>query len=331
MKVKIKNRGKEAMAAFICATGSCLPAYRMDNEEWTQYVETSDAWIRERTGIESRHMAREESCVSMAVQAAKNALENADMDAKEIDLLLVSTISADYILPCAACEVQAQIGAENAVCFDLNAACSGFLMAYNTAVSGIEAGLYRTALIIGSECMSHLLNWKDRGTCILFGDGAGAVILKSSSRPLYLPCGHSDGSRKNALVLRSRHSGGPEDMTDPQYYLQMDGQAVFKFAVRRVPEVIRGVLEKNQMKQEDIRFFILHQANRRITEAVARHLKEPLDKFPMNVDHCGNTSSASIPILLDEMNKRGELHRGDKLELAGFGAGLTWSAAIVEW
>lgn len=319
------------MAAFICGTGSCLPAYRMANEEWTQYVETSDAWIRERTGIESRHIVREETCVSMAVQAAKNALWQADMDAAEIDLLVVSTISADNILPCAACEVQRQIGAVNAVCFDLNAACSGFLMAYHTALSGIASGMYSTALIIGSECMSHLMNWKDRGTCILFGDGAGATVLKNSSRPFYLPAGHSDGNKKDALFMRSRYSGETENLTDPQYYLQMDGQAVFKFAVRRVPEVIREVLEKNQMEQEDIRFFILHQANRRITEAVARHLKEPLDKFPMNVDHCGNTSSASIPILLDEMNRRGELHRGDKLVLTGFGAGLTWSAAIVEW
>ncbi len=319
------------MAAFICATGSCLPAYRMENEEWTQYVETSDIWIRERTGIESRRIVREETCVSMAVQAAKNALEQADMDADEIDLLVVSTISAENILPCAACEVQQQIDAVNAVCFDLNAACSGFLMAYHTALSGIETGMYRTALIIGSECMSHLMNWKDRGTCILFGDGAGAVILQNSSRPFYLPAGHSDGSKKDALFLRSRHSGETENLTDPQYYMQMDGQAVFKFAVRRVPEVIREVLEKNGLKQEDIRYFILHQANRRITEAVARHLKEPLDKFPMNVDHCGNTSSASIPILLDEMNRNGELHRGDKIVLAGFGAGLTWSAAVLEW
>ena len=319
------------MAAFICGTGSCLPAYRMTNEEWTQYVETSDAWIRERTGIESRHIVREETCVSMAVQAARSALEQADMEAGEIDLLVVSTISAEHILPCAACEVQQQIGAANAVCFDLNAACSGFLMAYHTALSGIETGMYKTALIIGSECMSHLMNWKDRGTCILFGDGAGAVILKNSSRPFYLPAGHSDGSKKDALLLRSRHSGEIDNFTDPQYYMQMDGQAVFKFAVRQVPEVIREVLKKNGLKQEDIRFFILHQANRRITEAVARHLKEPLDKFPMNVDHCGNTSSASIPILLDEMNRKGELHRGDKIVLAGFGAGLTWSAAVLEW
>ena len=234
------------MAAKICATGSCLPRYQMPNEEWTGYVETSDDWIRERTGIESRHIAKEESCVSLAAGAAKRALESANMTADAIDLLLVSTISSEYVMPCAACEVQAAIGADKAVCFDLNAACSGFILAYNTAVSGIEAGLYQTALVIGSECMSHLISWKDRSTCILFGDGAGAVLLKASDRRSYLPVAHSDGRQKAALTMRSRHDGG-RDFLAAEYDLQMDGQAVFKFAVRKVPEVILEVLEKNHL------------------------------------------------------------------------------------
>ena len=318
------------MAAKICATGSCLPRYQMPNEEWTGYVETSDSWIRERTGIESRHIAKEESCVSLAAGAAKRALERANVTADAIDLLLVSTISSEYVMPCAACEVQAAIGADKAVCFDLNAACSGFILAYNTAVSGIEAGLYQTALVIGSECMSHLISWKDRSTCILFGDGAGAVLLKASERQSYLPVAHSDGRQKAALTMRSRHDGG-RDFLAAEYDLQMDGQAVFKFAVRKVPEVIREVLEKNQLRMEDIRYFLLHQANRRIIEAVARHLGIAVEKFPMNVAHCGNTSSASIPILLDELNHEGKLQKGDRLVLAGFGAGLTWGATVVEW
>lgn len=318
------------MAAKICATGSCLPRYQMPNEEWTGYVETSDSWIRERTGIESRHIAKEESCVSLAAGAAKRALERANVTADAIDLLLVSTISSEYVMPCAACEVQAAIGADKAVCFDLNAACSGFILAYNTAVSGIEAGLYQTALVIGSECMSHLISWKDRSTCILFGDGAGAVLLKASERRSYLPVAHSDGRQKAALTMKSRHDGG-RDFLAAEYDLQMDGQAVFKFAVRKVPEVIREVLEKNQLRMEDIRYFLLHQANRRIIEAVARHLGIAVEKFPMNVAHCGNTSSASIPILLDELNHEGKLQKGDRLVLAGFGAGLTWGATVVEW
>lgn len=302
----------------------------MPNEEWTGYVETSDDWIRERTGIESRHIAKEESCVSLAAGAAKRALERANVTADAIDLLLVSTISSEYVMPCAACEVQAAIGADKAVCFDLNAACSGFILAYNTAVSGIEAGLYQTALVIGSECMSHLISWKDRSTCILFGDGAGAVLLKASERRSYLPVAHSDGRQKAALTMRSRHDGG-RDFLAAEYDLQMDGQAVFKFAVRKVPEVIREVLEKNHLRMEDIRYFLLHQANRRIIEAVARHLGIAVEKFPMNVAHCGNTSSASIPILLDELNHEGKLQKGDRLVLAGFGAGLTWGATVVEW
>lgn len=318
------------MAAKICATGSCLPRYQMPNEEWTGYVETSDDWIRERTGIESRHIAKEESCVSLAAGAAKRALESANMTADAIDLLLVSTISSEYVMPCAACEVQAAIGADKAVCFDLNAACSGFILAYSTAVSGIEAGLYQAALVIGSECMSHLISWKDRSTCILFGDGAGAVILKASDRRSYLPVAHSDGRQKAALTMRSRHDGG-RDFLAAEYDLQMDGQAVFKFAVRKVPEVILEVLEKNHLRLEDIRYFLLHQANRRIIEAVARRLGIAVEKFPMNVAHCGNTSSASIPILLDELNHEGKLQRGDRLVLAGFGAGLTWGATVVEW
>lgn len=318
------------MAAKICATGSCLPRYQMPNEEWTGYVETSDDWIRERTGIESRHIAKEESCVSLAAGAAKRALESANMTADAIDLLLVSTISSEYVMPCAACEVQAAIGADKAVCFDLNAACSGFILAYSTAVSGIEAGLYQTALVIGSECMSHLISWKDRSTCILFGDGAGAVLLKASDRRSYLPVAHSDGRQKAALMMRSRHDGG-RDFLAAEYDLQMDGQAVFKFAVRKVPEVILEVLEKNHLRLEDIRYFLLHQANRRIIEAVARRLGIAVEKFPMNVAHCGNTSSASIPILLDELNHEEKLQKGDRLVLAGFGAGLTWGATVVEW
>ena len=318
------------MAAEICATGSCLPKYQMSNAEWTRYVETSDAWIRERTGIESRHIVREESCASLAASAAKRALEHANMTADAIDLLLVSTISAESVMPCTACEVQAAIGADRAVCFDLNAACSGFLLAYNTAASGIEAGLYGTALVIGSECMSHLVSWKDRSTCILFGDGAGAVLLKASDRRRYLPVAYSDGRQKAALTMRSRHDGG-RDFLASVYDLQMDGQAVFKFAVRKVPEVIREVLEKNYLRPEDIRYFLLHQANQRIIEAVARRLGIAVEKFPMNLAHCGNTSSASLPILLDELNHEGKLQKGDRLVLAGFGAGLTWGATVLEW
>lgn len=342
------------MTATICGTGSYIPSYTMDNHDIARLVETSDEWIRERTGVVRRHIVREETTVSMAAEAARRALEDADIDQGEIDLILVSTISSNVIIPCAACEVQKELGAVNATCFDLSAACTGFILGYNTAAAYLTSGVYRTALVIGSESLSNLTNWKDRGTCILFGDGAGAAVLRADAaeenrvqyekkmeKKNYLPVTHSDGVKGAALTCKSRHDfngldGGacrtsPGDMTDDAHYMQMDGQAVFKFAVKRVPEVIGEVLSLNGVRPEEIRYYILHQANKRIVEAVAKHMGEPMEKFPMNLQEYGNTSSASIPILLDEMNRDGRLKPGQKLVLAGFGAGLTWGAAIVEW
>ena len=240
----------------------------------------------------------------MANEAAKRALDNAGVLPEELDLILMSTISSDVIIPCGACEVQKAIGADKAVCFDLNGACTGFVLAYNTALAYIESGIYQTVLIVGSESLSRLTNWKDRGTCILFGDGAGAAVIKKDERASYIPAAHSDGTR---------------------------GEALFRFAIKQVPEVIQEVLEKNEVKPEEIDWYILHQANRRILEAVAKRMGEPVEKFPMNMEEYGNTSSASIPILLDEMNRDGRLKRGQKIVLAGFGAGLTWGATIIEW
>ena len=195
-------------------------------------------------------------------------------------------------------------------------------------------------MVIGSESLSNLTNWKDRGTCILFGDGAGAAVLRAADpeKRAYLPVTHSDGSRGEALSCKSRHDHNgltgeirPEALLDESYYMQMDGQAVFKFAVKRVPEVIGEVLKLNRLDTDEIAYYILHQANKRIVEAVAKRLNEPMEKFPMNLQEYGNTSSASIPILLDEMNREGRLAAGQKLVLAGFGAGLTWGAAVIEW
>lgn len=329
------------MTATICGTGSYIPSYTMDNNDIARLVETSDEWIRERTGVIRRHIVKEETTVSMAAEASRRALEDAGMAPKEVDLILVSTISSNVILPCAACEVQKELGAVNATCFDLSAACTGFVLAYNTAAAYLAGGVYRTALVIGSESLSNLTNWKDRGTCILFGDGAGAAVLKADeTREAALSVTHSDGGKGAALTCKSRHDfsgladagqSDPETMLDDEHYMQMDGQAVFKFAVKRVPEVIGEVLKLNQTGTEEIAYYILHQANKRIVEAVAKRLGEPMEKFPMNLQEYGNTSSASIPILLDEMNRDGRLKPGQKLVMAGFGAGLTWGAALVEW
>lgn len=326
------------MTGIICGTGSYIPPYSMDNNDIAKLVETSDEWIRERTGVVRRHIIQEETTVSMAAEAGRRALENAGVAPEEVDLILVSTISSNVILPCAACDVQKELGAKNATCFDLNAACTGFLLAYNTAEAYLATGAYKTALVIGSESLSNLTNWKDRGTCILFGDGAGAAVLKTGEGRMYRPVTHSQGHKGEALTCKSRHSSNgltshaePEELKHDEYFMQMDGQAVFKFAVRSVPEVIHEVLRVNEVEQNEIACYVLHQANRRIVEAVAKRLDEPIEKFPMNLQEYGNTSSASIPILLDELNRAGKLEKGSKIVLAGFGAGLTWGASIADW
>ena len=326
------------MTGVIAGTGSYVPSYVMDNNKLSEFVDTSDEWIKERTGVARRHIVADETTSFMAAEAAKKAVEDADLTPDQIDLILVSTISSDVILPCTACEVQRILGAVNATCFDLNAACTGFVLAYNTANAYIQSGVYKNALVIGSESLSNLTNWKDRGTCILFGDGAGAVVLTAEEKASYVPATHSEGAKGEALTLKSRQDSNgitkeiePNRMMDAEYFMQMDGQAVFKFAVKKVPEAILEVLDKNNIKKEDIDCYLLHQANRRIVEAVSRHLQQPLEKFPMNMQEYGNTSSASIPILLDEMNRDQKLQKGQKIILAGFGAGLTWGASILEW
>lgn len=325
------------MDVSICGTGSYIPSYTIDNNGIAALVDTSDGWIQERTGIRRRHIVDGETTVSMACEAGRQALTSAGVSAEEVDLIIVSTISSNMILPCAACEVQKELGAIHATCFDLSAACTGFLLAYNTAAAYLAGGIYSTALIIGSESLSNLTNWKDRGTCILFGDGAGAAVLKADDRRMYLPVTRADGAKGSALTLKSRHDWNVLDVKEKRdydsdgYFMQMDGKAVFQFAIKRVPEAIRGVLEKNKVRQEEIAWFLLHQANRRIIESVAKRLGEPMEKFPVNIQEYGNTSSASIPILLDEMNKKGLLKSGQKMILAGFGAGLIWGAALYEW
>jgi 3-oxoacyl-(acyl-carrier-protein) synthase III len=330
------------MVGKVYGIGSYAPSKVLDNYDLAKLVDTNDEWIRERTGIARRHIVEEDTTVSMSVEASKRALQQANMQAEELDLILVSTISSNVILPCAACEVQAEIGATNAVAFDINLACSGFVAAYATAQAYIVSGMYRKVLIIGSEALSTLTNWTDRGTCILFGDGAGAVVMKAEEGTVYQSVLHSDGSIGGALTCKSRHDlavdkalfaeGAQEPWKMPEdTYMQMEGQAVFKFAVKKVPEVIQEVLDKNQVNIEEIDWFVLHQANKRIIDSIAKRLQVPIAKMPTNVEEYGNTSSASIPLLLDELNREGKLKKGQKIVLAGFGAGLSWGAAILEF
>lgn len=320
------------MVGKICGTGSYVPENYYDNHDIAKMVDTSDEWIRERTGIVCRHIVLEDTTATMAVKAAKAALKNGGMKAEELDLILVATITANHITPGMACEVQKELGAVNAAGFDLSAACSGFIFAYNTAQAYIAAGICKTVLIIGSESLSNIVNWEDRGSCILFGDGAGAVVVRAEEGEI-MPCVmHSDGVKGEVLACESRHQKDWQEKEKAKAtLLSMDGKEVFKFAVKKVPEVIAELLEKTEYTEEDIDWFILHQANQRIIESVAKRMKADIEKFPMNISGYGNTSSASIPILLDEMNRNGKLKKGQKLVLAGFGAGLSWGAALVEW
>lgn len=320
------------MTIRILGTGSCLPENVVTNDDLAKIMDTSDEWISSRTGIRQRHLVKDETTAGMSAKAAEQALEEAGMKAEDIDLLIVGTLSPDHVTPSCACEVQSMIGAVNAVAFDINAACSGFMYAMNTAYAYIHSGIYKNALIIGAETLSKIMDWNDRSTCVLFGDGAGAAVVKGDETGLLKFTQGADGSKGMVLACKSRLNNNPlvQNPTDLDY-VYMDGQEVYKFAVSTVPAAIKQVMDEAGLVESDIKYFLLHQANIRIIQSVAKRLKSDLDKFPITLDRCGNISAASVPILLDEVNKKGMLKRGDKIVLAGFGAGLTWSAAVMEW
>lgn len=319
------------MIGKIKGTGSYVPEKVWDNNDLAKFIDTNDEWVQERTGIVRRHIIEDETTVSMAAEAAQRALDNARVSAEEIDAILLCTVSSDVVLPCTACAVQKIIGAKNAFCFDINAACSGWLFALNTAQAYIHAGMIKKALIIGAESLSNIVDWQDRGTAILFGDGAGAVVLSAEEGEIDPCVMHSDGAKGEALTCKSRFIKTENTYPPKDTFVQMDGQEVFKFAVRQASKSIEELLDVGGKKIEEIDLFVLHQANKRIVEGVARRLHIEIERFPMNVMEYGNTSSASIPILLDELNREGVLKRGMKLVMAGFGAGLSWGAAYMEW
>lgn len=320
------------MTAKIIGTGSAVPCERITNDKLAEFVDTNDEWISSRTGIRERRLAKEETTTSLAAEAARKAMEDAKVTPEEIELIIVATCSPDSFFPSTACQVQEAVGAVNAAAFDLSAACAGFLFALNTAQAYISGGIYEKALIIGSETISRLLDWNDRSTCVLFGDGAGAVVVQAGEKGLAGMVQHSDGVKGKVLTchnraLRNVLVQGEQDMD----YLKMEGQEVFKFAVKKVPECIEELLEKTGVSKDEIKYYVLHQANKRIIDSAAKRLKETEEKFPVNMNLYGNTSAASIPILLDEINRKGMLEKGDKIVLSGFGAGLTWGAALIEW
>ena len=320
------------MMTRIIGTGSCAGESIVTNEDLAQIVETSDEWIRTRTGIRERHLTMELGTSGMAAEASMQACENAGIRPEELDLILLATSTPEYCFPNGACQIQEKIGAVNAAAFDISAACTGFVFALQTAHSFLVSGAFRTILVVGADDLSKTVDWKDRSTCVLFGDGAGAVVVKDDEKGSFHGIMKADGSRSQVLTCRARTEGNFRNGKTPELgYLHMDGQEVFKFAVKKVPECISQLLEQQQVKKEEIRYYILHQANERIIESVAKRLKEPMEKFPMNIQQYGNTSAATIPILLDEMNRAGKLNRGDQIVLSGFGGGLTWGAILMEW
>lgn len=321
------------MTTRIIGTGSAVPEQVVTNDDLSKVVDTSDEWIRPRTGIRERRIASADSgTTDLAAQAAKRALEQSGVKPEELDIIVLATSSADQCFPSGACEVQAEIGAVNAVAFDVSAACSGFIFALNTVHSFFKAGIYRTGLVIGADTLSKLIDWNDRSTCVLFGDGAGAAVVRAEETGIIHMVMGADGARGNVLECGGRTTGNFLTGKKPELgYMTMNGQEVFKFAVKTVPEAIRKTLDESGTDISEIKYFILHQANYRIFESIAKRLKIPMEKFPMNLERYGNTSGASIPILLDEMNRAGKLKPGDKLILSGFGAGLTWGATLLEW
>ena len=320
------------MTARIAGIGAYVPETIVTNDDLAKIVETSDEWISSRTGIRARRISTKDGTSDLAAEAARRALEAAGVKPEELDLIILGTSSPDCNYPSGACEVQAKIGAVNAAAFDISAACSGFIFAMNIVQGFFKSGIYQTALIIGAETLSKVVDWDDRSTCVLFGDGAGAAVLKNEESGIIDMLMGSDGTKGEALKCTSRSLGNFLTGERPELgFMTMDGQEVFRFAVKRVPESIESLMKRNQTAKEDIRYYILHQANERIVEAVARRLKEPMDKFPMIIEKYGNTSTASIPLLLDDMVKKGMLEAGDKIILSGFGAGMTWGAVLLEW
>ncbi|MCB1278572.1 beta-ketoacyl-ACP synthase III [Prosthecobacter sp.] len=329
-------------ASSIIGTGSYMPDKVLTNDDLSKIVDTSDEWITSRTGIKERRIAAEGQATSdLAAEAARRAMENAGVSAEEIKLIIVATVTPDMFFPSTACFVQKKLGAVNAVCFDISAACSGFLYALQVARHFINTGNRTTALVIGAEKLSSLINWKDRNTCVLFGDGAGAVVLRKAAasesdapgRVLSTVMG-TDGTLADVLKVPGGGSSCPitaENVESRPNTIHMEGRETFKHAVTRMLEASQQALEMAGLSASDVSLVIPHQANARIISAIAERLNLPPERVFMNLDKYGNTSAATIPVALDEANKAGRLKPGDVVLLVAFGGGFTWASSVVRW
>ncbi len=330
MTAKLCNAG-------ILGTGFYVPEKIMTNADLEKIVETSDEWIVERTGIKERRIAEDNQPMSdLALRAAKAALDDAGVAAEDLDLIIVATLTSDRIIPSTACMIQNLLGAKHAAAFDLSAACSGFAYAASVAAQFIETGAYKKALVIGAETLSKYINWEDRNTCVLFGDGAGAAVLGQVEEGygiLSFDLG-SDGSGGDAIQIPSSGSLMPvskESIDQKLNLIHMNGRDVFKFAVKAMGKTVKNSLAKIDMPQEKIDWLVPHQANIRIIESAAKRLSMPMDKVIVNIHKYGNMSAACIPIALAEAAAAKRFKKGDIIALSGFGAGLTWASCIIRW
>ena len=334
MDSRVNGRSRRA---HIVGWGMAVPDRVLTNADLATMVDTSDEWIRQRTGISERHIAGEgEATSTFALRAAQAALDMADLDPARLDLIIVATVTPDHAFPATACLVQDALGAPKAAAFDLSAGCSGFVYGLSLAADLVAADRFACALVIGAETLSRITDWTDRGTCVIFGDGAGAVVLQASDAPggILSSVLGADGSGADLLIQPaggSAHPATAETVAARQHYVQMQGQQVFRFATRILPEASRLVLEQAGLKVEDVALFVPHQANDRILQAAAKGLGVPEERVYSNLARYGNTSAASIPIALCEAINQGLVQRGDVIVCAGFGAGLTWAAVAIRW
>ncbi|MBI5034899.1 MAG: ketoacyl-ACP synthase III [Chloroflexi bacterium] len=323
--------------AHIIGWGKYVPPNVLTNDDLAKTVDTTDKWIREMTGIHQRHIASsKESTAALAVYAARDAIESADVNPQDIDMIIVATASPEYPFPATACLVQNAIGAGRAGAFDLEAGCSGFVYALSMAAGLIRGEMYNTILIVGAETLSRLVDWNDRATCVLFGDGAGAVVLRGSETPggVMSSVLGADGSGGELLIVPgggSKSPSGPETVLSKMHFIKMNGREVYRFATRVMATAAKQAVERAGWALDKIDLFIPHQANKRIIDSAAKSLNLPPEKVFVNLENYGNTSAASIPIALCEAISGGRIKPGDHLVMVGFGAGLTWASCAIEW
>ncbi|MCD8141717.1 MAG: ketoacyl-ACP synthase III [Clostridiales bacterium] len=318
------------MSFKIVGTGSYVPEHIVTNDDLTLFLDTSDEWIRSRSGIEQRHVVTNETTSDLATKAAQAALENAGADVSEIDMILCATVSGEYVSPSVACMVQHNLGAQ-CPCLDLNAACTAWIYLMDTAAAFFCKGGIRKMLVIGAESMSRILNWHERSTCVLFGDGAAAVVLEPGDN--YITSVFQVQGGDDVIAIPTKKGISPwYDRQEKEPLVHMNGQETYKFAVSNFPKRIAEVVEKAGLKQSDVDWVIPHQANKRIIDGAARRMKDiPADHFCVNIQKYGNTSAASIPLVLDEWNRAGRFQPGDLIAMAAFGGGLSSAACLVRW